>query len=222
MQSRTLARSTSISLILAGLSLALWTTVHPWGHVDGEHIGRSGQWMLSHSFHFTAGLALLFAVAGLAAQRLGRASRFETAALATAFTGAALFTGTGLFTAYVWPVLAVHSPVLVAADGPLLGVPHPLIPVSALLFSLGLILLAVALLRARVIPFGAAACTVGGAVLLMVPPPPLSASPWPVLVLGGVLSGAGVAWTGWAVRAGAVAAQAAASSAAPAAEPARV
>ena len=222
MQSRTLARSTSTAFLLAGTSLALWTTIHPWGHVDGAHIGSSGQWILSHSFHFTAGLALLFAVAGLAAQRMGRAARFETAALVTAFTGAALFTGTGLFTAYVWPVLAVHAPVLVAADGPIFGAPHPLIPLSGLVFCSGLILLATALRRARVIPFGAAAATIAGAVLLLVPPAPMSPAPWVLLFVAGPLAGLGVAWTGWMVRAGAVAASTTpASAATPTIEPAR-
>ena len=217
MQDRTLVRMTAAALAAAGLSFVLWAATHPWGHIDGAELGRSGRWILSHSLHFTAGLALLVGVAGLAAQRRQAAGRLEMAAHAVAFLGAALFTGTGLITAYVWPVLAVHAPALVAADGPILSPPHPLIAVTGAVIAAGLVLLAVSLLRAGVIPLGAAACLVAGAVLLLLPPPPLSGLPWVLIVGSGVVTGIGTAWLAWAVRHGAAVSR---SNAGPASRPA--
>jgi hypothetical protein len=201
MTPHTVDRFTRAAFVLSGASLALWVLAHPWGHVAGAHVGRTGQWVLSHSFHFLAGLFLLFAVLGLAVRRLPAASRLETAAQLAAFLGAALFAGTGLITAYVWPVLAVHAPALVEARGPFLGPPHPLIPVSALLYSAGLVLLAFALVRAGAVPLPAGTTLAAGALLMLAPPPPVAPTPWIVLVAGGVLAGIGTAWLGLALRA---------------------
>jgi hypothetical protein len=199
MQPASLARATSRAFVLAGASLVLWGALHPWDGLTGPESGASTQWMIAHSFHFLSGLALLGALAGLAVLRMPVATRFGTAAAGVWFVGAALWAGTGMITAWVWPMLAVHAPQITLANGPVFSPPHPLLVVTNLTFSLGMALVAVAMLRAGALPLSAAACLVLGAVVLVVPPHPIGPAPWAMFVAGAVLAGVGTAWMGRAV-----------------------
>jgi hypothetical protein len=187
---------------LAGLSLALWALTHPWGTVAGPEVGGSGQWMMSHTFHFTAGLFASVGLLALAPRQFEDVAKLERFGFLVAFVGSVLFTGTGVITAFVWPLLASHAPGLVELSGPFFTPPHPIIGITAVCFSLGFILLAIALARGGLIPRALAGATVLGAVLLIPPPPPLSPVPWIVFPTGGVLMGIGIAGLGVAGRAG--------------------
>jgi hypothetical protein len=193
MQTRTLARGTAASFVAAGASLALWAALHPWDHLTGAAVGQSGQWIAAHSFHFLSGLALLWAISGLAILRFPTATRFGTASAAIWFLGAALWTGTGMITAYVWPTLAVHAPQVTELNGPVFSPPHPVIMVTALVFSSGMILTGIAMLRAGLASLPVAACLVVGGAVLLVPPHPIGPMPWAGFVAGAVLAGIGTA-----------------------------
>lgn len=193
-----------ISFILAGVSVALWTVVHPWGTVAGPEVGASGRWLLSHTLHFTGGLFASLGLLAFAPRQLREeVATLERAGFFVAFTGAVLFTGTGVITAFVWPILANHAPALTEASGPIFSPPHPVIGITAVAFSLGFILLSVALLRAGVLSKVGAVAFVIGAALLIPPPPPLSPVPWVLFPVGGVLFGLGFVQLGVAVRSGA-------------------
>lgn len=199
-QTRTLVRSTSAAFVAAGASLVLWATLHPWDHLTGAAAGRSAQWIVAHTFHFLSGLLLLGALAGFAVLRVREASRFGTVAAAVWFAGSALWTGTGMITAYVWPTLAAHAPAMTEASGPIFSPPHPLIVVTNLVFALGMVLTAAAMARAGLMSLpGAAAMAVGGASIL-VPPHPIGPAPWAAFVAGAVLAGLGTAWMGISIR----------------------
>jgi len=198
MQPRSLVRATSAAFMAAGVCLALWAALHPWNHLTGPQVGRSSQWIVAHTFHFLSGLALLGAIAGFAALRL-RAARLGTVAAGVWFAGAALWTGTGMITAFVWPTLAAHAPQLTEANGPIFSPPHPLIVVTNLVFCAGMILTALAMARTGTLPLAAAASLAAGAVVLLVPPHPLGPAPWWLFVAGGVLGGIGTALLGPAV-----------------------
>jgi hypothetical protein len=200
MQPQTLARATSTAFTAAGASLVLWATLHPWDHLTGAAVGQTPQWIAAHTFHFLSGLLLLGAIAGFAVLRLRTATRFGTIAAAVWFAGSALWTGTGMITAYVWPTLAAHAPAMTEASGPIFSPPHPLIVVTNLLFALGMVLTAIAMARAGLIAVPGAACLAVGGASILVPPHPIGPAPWAAFVTGAVLAGIGTAWIGLSVR----------------------
>lgn len=200
MQPQTLARATSTAFAAAGASLVLWATLHPWDHLAGAAVGQSPRWIVAHTFHFLSGLLLLGAIAGFAVLRLRTATRFGTLAAGVWFAGSALWTGTGMITAYVWPTLAAHAPAMTEASGPIFSPPHPLIVATNLLFALGMVLTAAAMARAGLMPVAGAACLAVGGASILVPPHPIGPAPWAAFVAGAVLAGIGTAWLGLSVR----------------------
>ncbi len=190
-----------VSLLIAGCSVALWPLVHPWGTIAGPEVGASSGWAVSHTFHFLGGFFASIGLLGLA-NRQSTAGKLERVGYFVAFAGTVMFTGTGIITAFVWPLLATNAPALVELSGPFFSPPHPVIGVTALAFSVGYILLGIALSRSGVIGKGATAALIVGALLLIPPPPPLSPVPWLVFPLGGLLMGGGIAAIGLAVRGG--------------------
>ncbi len=189
------------SFVVSGLSVALWALVHPWGTVAGPEVGSSTGWAVSHTFHFMGGF---FASIGLLAfaERQSMAGRLERVGYFVAFAGSIMFTGTGIITAFVWPLLASNAPGLVELTGPFFSPPHPIIGITAVAFSAGFILLSIALARSTILSRAAAASLVVGALLLVPPPPPLSPVPWLFFPVGGTLMGIGLIAMGLAVRSG--------------------
>lgn len=180
-----------VSFVLAGTSVALWTTTHPWGTIVGPEVGGSTRWLISHTFHFTGGLFASLGLLGLH-RRLGAASRLEGVGFVVAFLGSVMFTGTGIITAFLWPIFARHAPTLTELSGPIFTPPHPVIGITAILFSVGFLLLWVALARQGSLAKWLAGLASVGALLLVPPPPPLSPVPWVLFPVGGVLFGVGL------------------------------
>lgn len=189
-----------VALILAGISLALFPVTHPWGSLAGPEIGGSGQWMMAHTFHFLAAGFGLVGLLGFVEREVTSAGRLERTGFVLAFAGTILFAGTGMFTAFLWPVLARNAPHLTELNGPFFSPPHPIIVITTITYSLGHILFGVALARAHRMALWGAVALVVGALLLMIPPPPLGSLPWIVFPAGGVLFGAGLAALGLALR----------------------
>lgn len=179
------------SFVLAGVSLALWATTHPWGTIAGPEVGGSTRWLISHTFHFTSGLFASIGLLGLHS-RFVIGTRSEGVGYLTAFVGSVMWSGTGVITAFVWPILAEHAPALTELHGPIFSPPHPVIGITAVLFSLGFLLLWVALARQGTMAKGMAGAGCLGAVLLVPPPPPLTPVPWIIFPVGGVLFGVGL------------------------------
>jgi hypothetical protein len=198
---RSTERWTAAAFIAAGVALAIWSGAHPWNQLAGAEVGRSVGWRVVHTSHFIAGLLLLFALLGLAAARreLFR-STLGAVTLLVAFTGSALFMAGGVFTAFIWPVLAHHAPHMIAADGPFFSSPDPLLVVTTLTFATGLALLAITLRRAGVISTARAVLLGAGALLLLSAPPPIGPAPWILFALSGVVTGLGLMSVGLALR----------------------
>lgn len=186
--------------MLAGISVALWPLIHPWGSFAGAAIGQSGQWMMAHTFHFLAAGFGLVGLLGFVEREVAAAGRFERTGFVIAFAGTILFAGTGMFTAFLWPVLARDAPQLTELNGPFFSPPHPIILITTITYSLGHILFGVALARAGALAVWGAVSLGLGALLLMIPPAPLSPLPWLVFPTGGVLFGIGLAALGLAMR----------------------
>lgn len=189
-----------LAWMLAGISVALWTLIHPWGSLAGASIGQSAQWMWAHSFHFLAAGFGLVGLLGFVNREVTTAGKLERAGFAIAFAGTILFAGTGMFTAFLWPVLAREAPQLTELNGPLFSEPHPIIVITKITYSIGHILLGIALARARVMALWGSVALGIGALLLMIPPSPLSPLPWLVFPAGGSLFGIGLVAIGLAVR----------------------
>ena len=184
---------TGVAMILSGVSMALWTLVHPWGTLVGAEIGRTQQWMVSHTFHFLAATFGLIGLLGLAYRQFTVARPLERAAFTVAFIGTILFAGTGMFTAFLWPIIARNAPHMAELSGPFFTPPHPIVVLTTLTYAIGHMLLGIALARAGAIAgWGAAALVLGGAMML-VPPAPFSPMPWIVFPVGGVVFGIGLA-----------------------------
>ena len=194
------ATFTAYSFYAAGIAIALWRVVHPWGTLAGVDVARSGGWLAAHTFHFLAGAALC---AGLPLLLATQRERFRDAlsltAVIIAFIGSALFTGTGVLHAFFWPSLALHAPSMVAADGPFLSPTPPLTVITALLLSAGIIFLALALRRQQVLSTWRVVLVALGFVLLLLPPEPLGSAPWVLFMIAGPVAGAGLVALGSAV-----------------------
>lgn len=158
--------------------------------------------MLAHTFHFLAGSLGLLGLLGFVEREVKVARTLERVAFVIAFAGSILFAGTGMFTAFFWPVLAREAPQVTELNGPFFSPPHPMILLTTVSYSLGYLLLGVALARAGAMAVWGAVALGLGAVLLMLPPAPLSPLPWPVFPAGGVLFGVGLTALGLALRAG--------------------
>jgi hypothetical protein len=196
-----LDRIYGLSLILAGAAVALWTTIHPWGTIAGPEVGGSARWAASHTFHFIGGFLGSLGLLGLV-HRQPHVGRLERIGFIVAFLGAVMFTGTGIITAFVWPIMAEHAPVLTELSGPIFTPPHPVIGITAVMFSIGFAVLWIALARQGLLSRYVVVAAVAGALLLIPPPPPLSPVPWVVFPLGGVLFGVGMIALGRLISSG--------------------
>ena len=157
--------------------------------------------MVSHTFHFLAAAFGLIGLLGFSHRQFTVARPFERAGFILAFIGTMLFAGTGMFTAFLWPLIARTAPHMVELSGPFFTPPHPMVVITTLTYSIGHMLFGVALSRAGVIAaWGAVALVLGGAMMLA-PPAPLSPLPWIVFSLSGVVFGTGLAALGLAGRA---------------------
>lgn len=194
---------TGTCLILSGLCVAVWSLLHPWGELAGPHVGRSAQWVTSHSFHFLGGVLGLVGLLGFLDREANEAGMFERAGFGLAFIGTIMFAGTGIFTAFIWPVLAVNAPALTELTGPFLSPPHPLTVVSRVSYSLGYLLFGISLMREHRLARWAGTAITLGAIMLVIPPTPLSSVPWVIFPAGGTLFGIGLAAMGRTVKHGA-------------------
>ena len=129
-------------------------------HPDALDIGfaessRQTLWPALHVAWVLAAIATLFGLAGLVA-RLGPAlGRLGAAGVLLAVPGVVVAAGLFLTEAFVFPVLAREDPALLDLDGPLLGsLMIRLTGGLAGLWFIGLVLIGVAIERARLLPRG--------------------------------------------------------------------
>ena len=71
----------------------------------------------------------------------------ERVGFLVAFIGGVMFRGTGVITAFLWPIFAAHAPALTELSGPLFSPPHPIIGITAVAFSVDFIVLLISLAR---------------------------------------------------------------------------
>jgi hypothetical protein len=187
---------------MSGVAFALFMLLHPYDELAGVHGPHSATWVPSHTFHFLGALLGLFGLLAVREHLIPPGSRWGTVAFAIAFTGTAMFVGTGMITAFVWPVIAHHDPSFVASSGPMFTDPLTArsIEVTYILMVVGYVLLAFALTRARLLSALDSAAVGVGILLFSAPVEPVGPVPWMVRVVGGVIFGAGLIRLGLALR----------------------
>lgn len=195
MTTPTLVRWSGASLAVGGVLNAIFLFVAA-GHLTGAAAVSSAEWGLAHAAHFYSGLFLLPGLVGLYARQGEEGGWFGAAAFVVALLGTALYIGTGLLTAFVWPVLAERAPALVEASGPFFAPPAPILLVAGVAFAAGWFVTGAATVSARVLPRAGALCLAAGALLEGLPPQPIGPTPWAAIDAGGALFAVGAAWIG--------------------------
>jgi hypothetical protein len=195
-----LIRWSGLAGILGGISIAVFVLVHPWNQFVGAEVARTTAWRIAHSLHFVGATLTLLGLIGLYARQMQHLGQLGLIGFVLAFIGTAMFVGTGMLTAFIWPMVAVQAPDALGQDGAMFLPPAVVaLVLTAVVVTLGYILFGLAMLRASVLPRWGIVLFVVGAVLGMGPPQPLGPLPWAGLVLGGVLFGIGGIWLGYAL-----------------------
>ncbi len=198
MWTSSLIRWSGLALMLGGLLVAAHLLSHPDTQVAGAHLAMSPGWSVSHSLHFYGAVFVLLGVVGLYARQADRAGRLGVIGFVLALIGAGLYVGTGMITAFVWPLLGAEAPSLTEAASPAFRL--LIIPATGLFFGLGFLTLGIATMRAGVLPrWGGPLMGVGAVLFMLLPPQPIGPTPWWVLQAGGVLFAAGACWLGYSI-----------------------
>jgi hypothetical protein len=198
MSSKTFVRLSGLACIVGGVCLAGFVLVHPWDQLLGAEIARTQRWQIAHTLHFVGALFALLGLLGIFERQRAQLGSLGFFGFILSFIGNAMFLGTGMITAFIWPMLAVHAPDVVEPGGAIFGWPHSLVAfaLTAVTLSIGYVLFGVAMLRVGVFPRLAVVILVIGAILGMLPPKPMGMLPWGGLVFGGVLYGLALVWLG--------------------------
>jgi hypothetical protein len=195
-----LVRWSGLAAVVGGVAIALFVLSHPWDRFVGAEVARTGRWRLAHTLHFVGASFTLLGLIGIYVRQRERAGRLGLVGFVLAFAGTAMFVGTGMLTAFVWPMLADRAPAVIGEDGAMFDAPALIaLALTAVAVTVGYVLFGIAALRAGVLPRDGTALLTVGAVLGMAPPQPLGAMPWAGLVLGGVLFGVGATRLGLAL-----------------------
>ncbi|HEX2911626.1 MAG TPA: hypothetical protein VH186_12520 [Chloroflexia bacterium] len=201
MSPQRLVRWSGAALASGGLSFVLFLLLHPYNELAGAHASHMATWVPAHSFHFLGALLTLFGLVGLYIRQLRESGWLGLAGFVVSFCGMTMFAGTGLITAYIWPVIAKADPSFVEPDGPMFKDPLAIgvIDSTYAVMVVGFLLFGVAIYRARIFPRGGAILTMLGVILFSAPVEPVGPAPWIVRIAGACVFGAGLIWLGLAL-----------------------
>ncbi len=175
-----LVRRSGLLAIAAGACLIMVPFLHP-------QSSESAAWVPVHLLYFAALTVILLALVGIFARQLQRAGRLGVAGSLTAFFGTAMMLLEGR------EHLFSHD----FGQGTPLGLWELI--AAGLIFSVGYILLGVAIAGAGVLPRGAGVLLAfGGPLVAFSPPIGVQA----VIIAGHTLFGLGLAWSGYALWTG--------------------
>ncbi len=187
-------RWSGLALLGAGILVAVGALMHPDESVEGAMAMPS--WSTSHVILVLSLLLLFFGLTGLYGRLAGKGMS-ALAGYVLAVTSSMLFLGITFVEAWIAPAVVASGPegaALMAMGGPIMsGQLGMVLMAAALAYSLGWLLLGLAVWKEDSLPKWAGLLMIGGG-LLMPHSPPL---PLIVFQLGAVLIGAAAIWLGW-------------------------
>ena len=171
MSTSQLIRWSGLSLMLGGISLAVESLIHPPGET-AQYI-LEPLWGLAHWLGAFAWLLILFGLFGLYARQAQRIGRLGFVGFVMAVAGAALSAGTLMMgSAVLAPIIAAQAPQLLELDGPYFtSLAFKFAGGLILAGFIGLLLLAIVTLRARILP------SIGSWVVILLVPAAVVAVP---------------------------------------------
>lgn len=187
-------RWSGLSLLGAGILVAVGSLMHPDESVEGAMATPS--WSTAHVILVLSLLLLFFGLTGLYG-RLAGTGISSLAGYVLAVTSSMLFLGITFVEAWIAPAVVASGPegaALMAMGGPIMsGQLGMVLMAAALAYSLGWLLLGLAVWKEGSLPKWAGLLMIGGG-LLMPHSPPL---PLIIFQVGAVLIGAAAIWLGW-------------------------
>lgn len=194
-------RWTGGALIGAGIAMAIfWLMVIPFETFAGPETPLHRLFVPGQIFHILGALLAVFGYFGLYLKQRETAGFLGALGFVVAVIGMMFFLGDGLIAIVVFPPLAKHAPEITNAVGPLFtGWALGFYIMFAATNMIGIALLAIASLRANIMPKTAVFLFLAGGIMFNLPPSP---GLHLVLISGGVLWGIGAAWLGMAIRYG--------------------
>ena len=142
------SRSSGVSLIVAGLALVSGNVLHPDQKADALAALTSPAWVPVHLAILASAILFLYGLVGYQARQEARSGALGKLGYMLTFIGSALFVGALTVDGLVAPALATAHADAALEGGPLLVV----FMLTAVVFAVGIILLAIATLRANVFP----------------------------------------------------------------------
>lgn len=188
-----LIRLSGLGLILGGVLIAFFPILHP----NHDPAGYANPiWVPVHMMPTAMAVLALYGLVGIFARQGERNGRFGTVAFIVAMLGTALMlTGTDVET-FIIPFIGLSAPQVMEGPPP---IGQMLAWAAAsLVFAIGYILEGIAVIRAGVLPRGAGALLALGGLVLGIGAAATGMLP-PVLLLGALLFGFALAWTGYAL-----------------------
>ena len=198
MTERKFIRLCGLDLLGAGIAVAIfWLLVIPFETFAGTEIPLDPLFVPGQLFHIMGALLAVFGYIGLYLRQREATGWFGLIACVVAVIGALFFFADGMIALITFPVLATHAPALTEASGPMFtGRVLGFYIMFSVTNMIGIVLLGIATLRARIMPRNPTILFIVGGVLFNLPPNPAL---HPILIAGGVLWGAGAAWLGYSL-----------------------
>jgi hypothetical protein len=178
-----LVRRSGLLAVAAGAYMILLPLMHPSDDVGNQ----SAAWVPVHVLYFATLTVILLVLVGILARQLQRAGRLGVAGFLTAFFGTAMMLLEGR------EHLFSHD----FGQGTPLGLWE--LVAASVVFSIGYVLLGVAIARAGMLPRGAGILLSFGGPLVAFSPP---IGDQAVIIIGHTLFGVGLAWSGYALWTG--------------------
>lgn len=194
-----LYRWTGSALIGAGIAMAIfWLMVLPLETFAGPETPLHSLFVPGQVFHILAASLAVFGFFGLYLKQKEAAGNLGAVGFVIAVVGMMFFLADGLIAIIVFPALAKHAPEMTNAAGPLFtGRALGFYIAFAATNMIGIVVLAIATLRANLMPKMAAVLFLAGGILFNLPPMPALHL---VLIAGGVIWGIGAIGLGNALK----------------------